>query len=172
MRAPAILALVSVLSAAGWVPAPATGQDLAPVRAFRSFTRGSSATGLPASTVVSLLCDREGTIWVATFDGLAKIEHGTADRLPTPASPQSPVPASGPTLRLVVRLAGGIYVTSHRGLHTYDGVRWSLTPTPFDFLALAEDAGGNLAGLDRRGHLWWRTAGARSEEHTSELQSH
>ena len=32
--------------------------------------------------------------------------------------------------------------------------------TLFDFLALAEDAGGNLAGLDRRGHLWWRTAGA------------
>ena len=114
MRAPAILALVSVLSAAGWVPAPATGQDLAPVRAFRSFTRGSSATGLPASTVVSLLCDREGTIWVATFDGLAKIEHGTADRLPTPASPQSPVPASGPTLRLVVRRAGGIYVWESR----------------------------------------------------------
>jgi ligand-binding sensor domain-containing protein len=159
MRAPAILALVSVVSVAGLVPAVATSQDLAPVRAFRTFTRGSSATGLPASTVVSLLCDRDGTIWVATFDGLAKIEHGTAERLPAPVSPQSPIPASGPTLRLVVRRAGGIYVTSHRGLHTYDGAEWSLTRTPFEFTSLAEDAAANLAGLDRRGHLWWRAAG-------------
>lgn len=163
MRAPAILSLVSALLSAALAPATAAGQDFAPVRAFRSFTRGASATGLPASTVVSLLADRDGTIWVATFDGLAKIEHGTVDRLP-PGSSESPVPAFGPTLRLVNRRAGGIYVTSNRGLHTFDGMRWTLTHTPFDFMALAEDASAGLAALDRRGHLWWRAPGADWQE--------
>jgi ligand-binding sensor domain-containing protein len=103
-------AVVAILAAA----APVRAQtEPAPVRAFRSFSRGSGSTGLPASTVVSLHTDREGTIWIATFDGIARVEHGAVERLATAKD----APTSGNMFRIIDRRDGGIYVQATKRLY-------------------------------------------------------
>ena len=123
----------------------------APARAFRSFARGSGSTGLPASTVVALHTDREGTIWIATFDGLARVEHGTVERVPVAKDG----PASGSIFRIIDRREGGVLVSGNLGLHAFNGTQWALTQTPEEFPSIAEDAAGNVVALDRRGGLWF-----------------
>ncbi len=133
----------------------AQGQPgLAGARAFRSFARGSGAAGLPASTVVALHTDREGTIWIATFDGVARVEHGDVQRI----AGGKEEPASGSIFRIIDRRAGGIYVSGNQGLHAFDGTRWTLTPTPAEFTSIAEDTAGNITALDRRGGLYFKEA--------------
>ena len=143
-----IAALISVPGQA-FVPAQAETSPT-PVRAFRSFARGSGSAGLPASTVVALHTDREGVIWIATFDGVARVENGRIERI----AGQKDEPGSGPIFRIIDRRAGGIYVSGNQGLHTFDGTRWSLTPTPAEFTWIAEDVAGNLVALDLRGGLY------------------
>ncbi len=126
----------------------------APARAFRSFARGSGSTGLPASTVVALHTDREGSVWIATFNGVARVEHGTVERL----ADADNAPAFGPIFRIIDRRDGGIYVSGNQGLHAFNGTRWTLTPTPQEFTSIAEDSTRNLFALDRRGGLWIETA--------------
>jgi ligand-binding sensor domain-containing protein len=129
-----------------------------PIRAFRAFTRGSGATGLPASTVVALHKDREGTIWISTFDGMARVERGDVERLPkSPANPDAPT--AGPMFRIIDRRDGGIYVSGAKGVYAFDGSAWSLQPTPKELIGLAEDAAKNLIGLDGTGHLWVKAPG-------------
>jgi len=123
-----------------------------PARAFRSFTRGAGANNLPASTVVSLHTDREGTIWIATFDGLARVEHGSVERLQSARN----APSSGPIFRVIDRRNGGVFVSGSRGLHVFNGIDWSLAATPQEFTAIAEDRANNILALDRRGGLWFK----------------
>jgi ligand-binding sensor domain-containing protein len=148
--------LSRVLLAAGLVVLTAGGAVLSaetptPIRAFRGFTRGSGATGLPASTVVALHADREGTIWIATFDGLARVERGDVERLPKTLQD---APTAGPTFRIIDRRDGGIFVSGAKGVYAFDGSTWSLQPSPKELIGLAEDSAKNLIGLDGTGHLW------------------
>ena len=128
----------------------------APVRAIRSFARGSGLTGLPASTVVALHTDREGTIWIATFDGLARVEHGAVERVPVAKA----APSSGPIFRVIDRRAGGVLVSGNQGLHAFDGTQWTLIQTPEEFTWIAEDAASDVIALDRRGGLWFSAGGS------------
>lgn len=141
------LVLAGVLTAA---PAGAQTQPL-PSRAFRSFARGSGATGLPASTVVALHTDAEGSVWIATFNGVARVEHGVVERISDPNGP-----SAGSIFRIIDRRAGGVYVSSAAGLYTYTGALWSLMATPAEFIGIAEDGPGNIIALDRRGRLYRR----------------
>jgi ligand-binding sensor domain-containing protein len=128
----------------------------APTRAFRSFSRGSGDTGLPASTVVALHTDREGTIWIATFDGVARVEHRDVERI----AEGDNRPSSGPIFRIIDRRAGGIYVSGNQGLHAFDGRQWTLLKTPAEFIAIAEDGAGDITALDRRGTLYFKETSA------------
>jgi ligand-binding sensor domain-containing protein len=126
----------------------------APMRAFRAFTRASGVAGLPASTVVALHTDTEGTIWISTFNGVARVERGDVERLPATAN----APVAGPMFRIIDRRAGGIFVSGAKGLYAFHDEAWTLTPTPEVLIALAEDASGDIVGLDRRGHIWVKPA--------------
>lgn len=152
------LAVGPVLFAADATPTP--------VRALRTFTRVSSASGLPASTVVSLHTDREGSIWIATFDGLARVERGDVERL----APAENAPVSGPTFRIIDRRAGGIFVSGTNGLYTFDGVQWTLDPSPQELISLAEDPSGRIIGLDRRAHIWVKAPDAGWRETTTGVE--
>ncbi len=125
-----------------------------PARAFRSFARGSGSTGLPASTVVALHTDREGTIWIATFNGTARVEHGEVERIAGGPGGGKDAPESGSIFRIIDRRAGGIYVSGNKGLHAFNGTLWTLTPTPAEFIDIAENAAGEVVALDRRGGLY------------------
>jgi ligand-binding sensor domain-containing protein len=103
--------------------------------------------------VVSLHADREGTIWIATFDGLARVERGDVERLSKSLSDQE-APTAGPIFRIIDRSDGGIFVSGAKGVYAFDGSAWSLQPTPKEFIGLAEDPAKNLIGLDGTGHLW------------------
>lgn len=145
----------TVLLIAACVPALSTSPVWAqtgptPARAFRSFARGSGSTGLPASTVVALHTDREGTIWIATFNGVARVEHGEVERIVGVKD----APETGSIFRIIDRRAGGIYVSGNQGLHTFTGTQWTLTKTPAEFIGIAEAAGGDVVALDRRGGLY------------------
>lgn len=105
---------------------------------------------MPASTVVSLHTDREGTIWIATFDGVARVERGEVERLPQTKD----APVSGPMFRIIDRRDGGIWVTGTGGLYAFDGTTWTLLPSPEELTSIAEDAARNIVALDRRGHIW------------------
>jgi len=125
-----------------------------PARAFRSFARGSGSIGLPASTVVALHTDREGTIWIATFDGIARVEHGIVERIGDVRN----APVSGPIFNVIDRRKGGVLISGNQGLHTFDGATWTLSTTPNEFTAIAEDAAGNIFALDRTAGLWFNAA--------------
>ncbi len=145
--------------------APAAAADdvsPTPIRAFRGFTRGSGAAGLPASTVVALHTDREGTIWIATFEGLARVERGEVERLPHAKD----APVAGPVFRIIDRRDGGILVSGAKGVYAFDGSSWTLSPCPEELTALAEDGAKNIIGLDRRGHVWVKSPGADWREET------
>ena len=138
-----------------------------PIRAFRAFTRGSGATGLPASTVVALHTDREGTIWIATFDGVARVERGDVERLP----PAKDAPVAGPMFRIIDRRDGGIFVSGAKGVYAFDGSAWTLLPSPEELIGLAEDASKNIVGVDRRGHVWVKSADKDWREMTAGTDS-
>ena len=165
--------LLRVFAAVGFVVSTTAAVSLyaettpAPIRAFRAFTRGSGATGLPASTVVALHTDREGTIWIATFDGLARVERGDVERLPKTLD----APTEGPMFRIIDRRDGGIYVSGAKGVYTFNGSEWTLSPTPAELSWLAEDAAKNVVGLDRRGHLWVKPLAAGWHEVTGATES-
>jgi ligand-binding sensor domain-containing protein len=158
--------LLVLLLAIGAVSVAAE-EDPTPVRAFRGFSRGSGATGLPASTVVSLHTDREGTIWIATFDGVARVERGEVERLPQTKD----APVAGPMFRIIDRRDGGIWVAGAKGVYSFDGIAWTLLPSPEELTWLAEDAAKNLVGLDRRGHIWIKSPGKEWTEIVEGVES-
>jgi ligand-binding sensor domain-containing protein len=135
----------------------------APIRALRTFTRGSGTIGLPASTVVALHTDREGTIWIATFDGVAHVERGIVERL----APGKDVPVAGPMFKIIDRRDGGIFVAGASGVYEFDGSTWALLPSPEELTSLAEDAAKNIIGLDRRGHVWVKSPGKSWRENAA-----
>ena len=149
-----LLVLALALGAVSVSAAPAS--DPAPIHAFRTFTRGSGVTGLPASTVLALSTDHQGTIWIATFDGLARVERGVVERL----APRPNAPVSGPMFDVIARRAGCVYASGAKGLYAFDGTTWTLTPTPQDLISIAEDGGSRIIGLDRRSHTWVKAPGA------------
>lgn len=140
-----------------WMPALASaGQftaapaDPTPVRALRGFTRDAGSRELPQSTVTAVHEDSEGVIWILTLDGIARIEQAEIERLPS--SPDAPL--SGPFYAIVNRRAGGIHVSGEDAVVTWNGSGWSRIATPVTFIAIAEDRGGRLIGVDRLGSVW------------------
>jgi ligand-binding sensor domain-containing protein len=154
------IAILLILAFAAVMASPAaadTGQsDPTPVRAFRAFTRGSA--GLPGSTVITLHVDAEGTVWIATFDGAARVENGGVERLPASAD----APATGPVYAMINRNGGGVHMVGNEALFTYDTETWTRTRTPQTFISIAEDASRSIIAVDRRGRLWLKTLAATS----------
>jgi ligand-binding sensor domain-containing protein len=148
--APLVVSLVVFL---GGVAPCAAQTEFAPERAFRAFTRGSGSTGLPGSTVAALHTDREGTVWISTFEGVARVQRGDVERLTAKNAP-----VSGNAFRFADRRSGGIFVSTAAGVYACDGTSWTLYPTPVELTSLAEDTEARLIGLDRRGHLWTRSS--------------
>ena len=99
---------------------------------------------------MALHTDHQGTIWIATFDGVARVEHGSVERI----TDEKNAPSSGPIFRVIDRREGGVLITGNQGLHAFDGTSWTLIPTPEEFTAIAEDHASNIVALDRRGGLW------------------
>ena len=74
--------MLPVASPAAWVPwllllapgtpAPSWPLDPTPVRSFRSFDGQGSR--LPQATVMALLQDERGVLWIATLDGAATFD--------------------------------------------------------------------------------------------------
>lgn len=140
-----------------WMPALASaGQftaapaDPTPILALRGFTRDAGSRELPQSTVTAVHEDSEGVIWILTLDGIARIEQAEIERLPS--SPDAPL--SGPFYAIVNRRAGGIHVSGEDAVVTWNGSGWSRITTPVTFIAIAEDRGGRLIGVDRLGSVW------------------
>ena len=146
-KTPPLIVLFALFLVLGAVSVFADGGP-APIRAFRAFTRGSGATGLPASTVVALHTDREGTIWIATYDGVARVENGGVERLRS----STDAPVAGPMFRIIDRRDGGIFVAGAKGVYAFDGSAWTLLPSPEELIALAEDTSKNIIALDKRIH--------------------
>ncbi len=157
VKIPSLIRSAALVVLAGLLVATHTAAESLPLpsRAFRSFAKGPGNTGLPASTVVSLHTDIEGTVWIATFTGVARVEHGQVERVTDPNGP-----GDGSSLRVIDRRAGGVYVSATAGLYTLIGQQWTFSPTPTEFTYISEDGGANLVALDRRGVLYWRAAGA------------
>ena len=150
-----LVSATAALVVACVIAQPAAQTLPSPSRAFRSFAKGSGTAGLPASTVVALHTDTEGTVWIATFNGAARVEHGIVERVIDRNGP-----ATGAIYRIIDRRAGGVYVSATSGLYMYENGRWSLTPTPTEFTQIAEDGAANIVALDRRGILYAKPAGA------------
>ncbi|MGE3275963.1 MAG: two-component regulator propeller domain-containing protein [Vicinamibacterales bacterium] len=155
--------VVALLLTAG----SSAAQDVTPVRAFRGFTRGAASRELPQSTVVALHEDREGVIWIATLDGVARVERGTVERL----APLPGAPLSGPFYAIVDRRDGGVLLAGNEALYAWDGRAWSRIDTPEPVISVAEDGNGRLYAVDRQGSVWtlpsgggmWEIAGGQEE---------
>lgn len=127
--------IVAVLSAsAPPILAGSALDGLTPARAFREFNKKNSPE-LPESIVTDLLQDEDGLLWIATLGGLATYD-GSA--LVAVHDPQAP--AGGGTL-FARRRGGGLYASSRRGVHVYDGRGWRLLATPQPVEAMAEQDG-------------------------------
>lgn len=120
-----------------------------PVRAFRFFD-AQRAPGLPQSTVMDLIQDDAGLLWIATLDGLGVFD-GTEIRGVDPA-PDAPV--YGSLYALARRGAGGIWVGGASQVWSWDGETWHVYAAPGAAASLAEDGLGRLWRVDQSGGLW------------------
>lgn len=68
------LSLAFLLAGACLVPAPAAAQVVAPGYVHDAWT---NAAGLPVNTVNAIVQDRDGYLWLATFDGLIRFDGHT-----------------------------------------------------------------------------------------------
>jgi signal transduction histidine kinase/ligand-binding sensor domain-containing protein len=123
-----------------------------PVRAFRIFDK-KSAPELPESIVMDLLQDERGVLWIATIGGLA-----TYDGLALRAvhDPQAPL---GSWTVLAARAQGGLYASSRRGVHVFDGHGWRRLATEHPVGSLVEE-GGRWLWAVFGGRAWRMPAGA------------
>lgn len=128
---------------------PVARAEYAPLRAFRSFDRRNSAE-LPQSTIVALLQDERGLLWIGTLDGLATFDG--SELAPVPKDPDSP--SSGPVYGLARRIGGGIWAAGMRGLYELDGTRWRLRKTNRTLIRVREGPDGWLLTLAQDGSAY------------------
>ena len=105
------------------------------------------ADGLPSDDVKDLLIDRDGCLWVATFDGIARVVEGHIASLRRGL-------LAAPVLSLLEDAEGGLWIGSELGLtRLRDG----------DFTVVSVDEGLPGASVfsvleDRGGTIWFGTA--------------
>src|SRR5581483_1429504 len=135
----------------------ARADDWCPARAFRIFSK-ANYHGLPQSSVMGLVQDRDGLLWIATLDGVATFDGRTL-------APVANV-ANAPRRGVITAIAAGaknVYAASAAGVHLFDGTSWRLIATRKGALALAETSDGVLWMCDVEGSLW-RLAGNKWHE--------
>ena len=150
--------LQTAVAAAAWVPwllalSPppphlAWAIDPTPVRAFRSFDGQGSR--LPQATIMALLEEERGVLWIATLDGAATFD-GREIR-PVESAPGAPT--YGALSSLATRRAGGVYVAGIKGVHVFDGRRWSLVRTLRGVVSMAESKDGRVWIVDAEGGVF------------------
>lgn len=128
-----------------------------PLRAFRAFDK-KSAPGLPQSTVLALLQDEHGVLWIATLDGLASFDGTEIRPVDDPKAP-----TYGALFSLAQRRQGGFYVGGSSAVYRFDGRAWDRLPAKGAILSLAEDEAGQLWAINRQGEVTWRPADPQVE---------
>ncbi len=126
-----------------------SAESVASVRSFRSFDKRSAA-GLPQSSPLALLQEDSGLLWIATLDGVATFDGNAIERIP----PGAGAPAHGAVYSLAHRRSGGLFAGGTRGVHEFDGRRWTILPTQSSVYSMAEDGAGALWIVDSQGKVW------------------
>ncbi len=103
----------------------------------------TAAKGLPDNLISSLLQDRDGTIWVGTLRGLARIRHGSAERVDIDGLPREFIAS------LYQDRAGQLWIGTRSGLSRLSNGQLTTFTTrdgmSSNFVqAIYQDAGGVL----------------------------
>jgi len=160
---PLLWMILPVFFVAGAGAAPA--EENPPVRRV-------SLPGLPHQTVLSLLEDRDGFLWIGTSNGLARFDG--VETLVYTYDPLDPHGlAGGAVTTLLEDSRGDLWVGTNNGLQIFDRVRQRFSGDG-EFLAHDDIDGVNVtfALEDPEGHLWFGTHGSglfRYNPATSEL---
>jgi diguanylate cyclase (GGDEF)-like protein len=144
-----LLRLVPLLALFVAWTAALSAESVTPVRSFRSFDK-RTARGLPQSTPLALLQEDSGLLWIATLDGVATFDGNEIERI----APTAAAPAHGAVYALAHRRNGGLYAAGTRGVHSFDGRRWTFLPTQSSVFSIAEDRNGALWIVDDEGKVW------------------
>lgn len=151
---PVGLILAAALMSAVLMPMGAAARtveaELAPVVPLRSFDR-SEQTPLPQSTIMGLLQDRRGVLWIATLDGVASFDGKTIVRVPE----ESGSPHSGVLAGLAPERHGGVLAFGAAGVYIFTpGGGWRFLAAPEAIVTACEDAKGFVWAADTDGHVW------------------
>jgi len=122
--------------------------------------RRVSVPGLPHQTVLSLLEDRDGFLWIGTSDGLARFDGiETLVHKYDPLDPHGL--AGGAVTALLEDSQGVLWVGTNNGLQTFDRAQQRFSGHG-EILTHDELNGANVtfALEDPKGHLWFGTHGS------------
>jgi ligand-binding sensor domain-containing protein/signal transduction histidine kinase/CheY-like chemotaxis protein len=115
---------------------------------LRRWTRGD---GLPANSVIALAAAADGTLWIGTGRGLARLRGDSVDTVRLPG-------AKAPLVQALVVEDGALWAGTSAGVYRLAAGRWSQPSWSPMFrsgnalLALARDPGGLWLGSERG--LW------------------
>ncbi len=148
------IAMAVLLSAQGWSDA-ARGETIPPLPEQNAFELWQREQGLPQVSVLAIVQDDRGYLWLATEEGLVRfdgIRFTLFDRDNTPAIGSSYVEA------LVAGRDGGVWIATRAGLNRFEDGRFT-SLTSADGLV---DDGLQALYQDRGGQLWIGTAAGLS----------
>ncbi len=117
-------------------------------------------SGLPHRTVLALLEDREGFLWIGTSDGLARFDG--IDAVVYRYDPFDPHGLDGGAVTALLEDKRGVFwVGTNNGLQTFDRKRQQFSK-PGVSVPHAELDGANVSFAleDHGGHLWFGTIGS------------
>ncbi len=117
------------------------GEDLFPVRAFRSFEKGNWPE-LPQNSITELVQDQRGILWIGTLDGVV-----TFDGLRLKLLENDPLaPAKGLILGIACDHQGHVFVSTNIGVHRFDYQKWLLIDSEAPMMRIIADKKGRLWG--------------------------
>ena len=122
--------------------------------------RPVSVPGLPHQTVLSLLEDRDGFLWIGTSNGLARFDGiETLVHKYDPLDPHGL--AGGAVTALLEDSRGTLWIGTNNGLQAFDRAQQRFSGHD-EILAHEELDGANVtfALEDPKGHLWFGTIGS------------